>query len=545
MATLLDIVKKNATSRSVTIRIIDSTAGTPETGVVFNSAGIDLWYRREDEAVASITEADLTTPALTDTWETGGFLHIGDGEYRLDVPDAAFATGANHVDIGGTVTGMVVIGGRVRLVDLDPETVMRGTDSANTTKTGFSVTQTGLDAVLKSTTFALAMADAIWDEELTGATHNIATSAGRRLRQLEATVVLHEGTADAGAAGYLDLETGVASALDDFYDHCLLVLTGGTGLGQSRSIASYEGITNQRATVTPNWTTTPDGTTTYSVYAAGEVHVREVHTGAIDSGSFAAGAVDAAAIATDAVDADALAADAVAEIQSGLSTHSALNVWEAYDGRNIGADVQEIEGSGAASAALADFAVTGYSTSTHKVQGVVLVDTTTSNSDMVGTNAAALASVWTAARGTILGRLGDTIEDDGGTYRFTENALEEAPSGGASAADIADAVWDETQTDHVGAGTFGYYLDAAISGVGGQAGPGGVPFTLTVDDDESNPIDGVECWVTTDEAGTNTIASGTSNASGQVTFMLEEQAYYFWKQKSGWDFTNPEEITVG
>lgn len=113
---LLDIIKKGSTDRSVTLRIVDSTDGTPETGVVFNTSGIDLWYRREGAAKVSITEATLS--ALTDAHSDGGFLHIGDGYYRLDLPDAAFATGANHVDVGGTVTGMVVIGGRVKLEDV-------------------------------------------------------------------------------------------------------------------------------------------------------------------------------------------------------------------------------------------------------------------------------------------------------------------------------------------------------------------------------------------------------------------------------------------
>jgi hypothetical protein len=36
-----------STDVSVVIRIIDSTDGTPETGVVFNTAGIALEYRRE------------------------------------------------------------------------------------------------------------------------------------------------------------------------------------------------------------------------------------------------------------------------------------------------------------------------------------------------------------------------------------------------------------------------------------------------------------------------------------------------------------------
>ena len=125
MATLLDIVKKDATDRSVTLCIIDDTDGTKETGVVFNTSGIDLWYRREGAVKVSITEADLATPALDDPHLDGGFLHIGDGEYRLDPPDAAFATGANYVDFGGTVTGMIVIGGRVRLVDVDLEDTVR------------------------------------------------------------------------------------------------------------------------------------------------------------------------------------------------------------------------------------------------------------------------------------------------------------------------------------------------------------------------------------------------------------------------------------
>ena len=40
-------VKKGATDRSVVIRIVDATDGTPETGVAYNTSGIDLWYRRE------------------------------------------------------------------------------------------------------------------------------------------------------------------------------------------------------------------------------------------------------------------------------------------------------------------------------------------------------------------------------------------------------------------------------------------------------------------------------------------------------------------
>ena len=86
---LKDIVTKDSTDRSVTVTIVDSTDGTPETGVVFNTSGIDLWYRREGAAKVSITEATLA--ALTTAHADGGFLHIGDGVYRLDLPDAALS----------------------------------------------------------------------------------------------------------------------------------------------------------------------------------------------------------------------------------------------------------------------------------------------------------------------------------------------------------------------------------------------------------------------------------------------------------------------
>lgn len=120
---LMRQVKKSSTDQSVVIRIVDSGDGTPETGVEHNTSGIDLWYRREGATKTSITEAALS--ALNDAHSDGGIEHIGDGYYRLDLPDAAVATGANGVMVGGTVTGMVVIGCYVHLTDYDPQDAVR------------------------------------------------------------------------------------------------------------------------------------------------------------------------------------------------------------------------------------------------------------------------------------------------------------------------------------------------------------------------------------------------------------------------------------
>lgn len=62
--------------------------------------------------------------------------------------------------------------------------------------------------------------------------------------------------------------------------------------------------------------------------------------------------------------------------------------------------------------------------------------------------------------------LNELVENDGGVSRFTENALEQAPSGtGASAATIADAVWDELATGHTDAGKAGAQLWTDIDAI--------------------------------------------------------------------------------
>lgn len=117
------VIKKGATDQSVVIRIVDSGDGTPETGVTSATSGLDLKYRREGAVTANLTESDLS--ALNDAHSDGGMLHIGAGYYRIDLPDAAVATGSNGCLVFGTVTGMVVIGCYIHLVDYDAQDTVR------------------------------------------------------------------------------------------------------------------------------------------------------------------------------------------------------------------------------------------------------------------------------------------------------------------------------------------------------------------------------------------------------------------------------------
>jgi hypothetical protein len=74
------------------------------------------------------------------------------------------------------------------------------------------------------------------------------------------------GTAQAGNTGSITLDAS-ASSTNSFYLGELIYLTGGTGAGQARTIASYNGSTKQ-VVVDHLWFTAPDSTTTFAIVPA-------------------------------------------------------------------------------------------------------------------------------------------------------------------------------------------------------------------------------------------------------------------------------------
>ena len=75
-------------------------------------------------------------------------------------------------------------------------------------------------------------------------------------------------------------------------------------------------------------------------------------------------------------------------------------------------------------------------------------------------------------------------------------------------------------------------------------GAGNIAHTITISEEDLTPIDDVQVWVTTDVGGSNIIASGRTNASGEIILNLDAGTYYQWSSKSGTNFTNPKTITV-
>ncbi len=374
---LLDVVTKGSTDRSVTVDIIDSTDGTPETAVAFNTSGIDLWYRREGAALTSITEATLA--ALTTAHTDGGFLAIANGKYRLDLPDAAFASGANYVDIGGTVTGMIVIGGRVKLIDANLEVANLTANvmqfgGSNLTATGgrpevnvshFGGTAgtfaSGRPEVNTSHWAGTAVASAVVQANMAQISGD-ATAADNLEARLDGTcgeyrelgIARGSCTAQAATSTTLQLDTSATFA-DDVPIGMTLVACGSTqGYCQSRVVSDYVGSTDT-ATV-PQWQVTPSGTVIFYLIGtapntgagatAAEVWAYSDRTltaldednMTIDLNATTLGTVTtltnlpaitsnwltAAGINADAFTAAKFASDVTTELQSGLATASAL-----------------------------------------------------------------------------------------------------------------------------------------------------------------------------------------------------------------------------
>ena len=337
--------KVGTTDVSVILRVIDSTDGTPEAAFAYNTAGIDLVYRREGATVTDITEATLAGADAAHS--DGGVIYLHDGYIRVDLPDAACASGATGVLVSGSATGMVIIGCYIQLVAYDP----------------FDTVRLGLTALPN------AAADAA-------------------------------GGLPISDAGGLDLDAQIGTDIN-----AILVDTGTTLDGK---IDTIDGIVD--TIVARVVGTLAAGTHNPQT---GDAYARlGAPAGASVSADVAAVKAQTAAIEADTQDLQTQ----VGVDGAGLTALPWAAAWDA----EVQSEVQDaIEANHLDHLLAADYDPA-------------------------------------AKPGSATALLNELVENDGGVSRFTVNALENAPSGsGASAAAIADAVWDEAQADHVAVGSFG------------------------------------------------------------------------------------------
>lgn len=226
----------------------------------------------------------------------------------------------------------------------------------------------------------------------------------------------------------LDTQLG---AIDDYIDTEVAAIKTKTDFLPSATAGSAGGLfiagTNAATSITSGLTANITGNVSGSV---GSVtgNVGGNVTGSV--GSVASGGITASSIAADAIGASELAADAVTEIQSGLATSTALSTLTTTVG-TAGAGLTAVPWN---SAWASNFR-----------------------------SAVGLASANLDTQLSTIDTVVDSILDDTGTSGVV--VASGSKTGYTLSAAGVDAVWDEAQSGHATAGTFGAYLDSAVSGV--------------------------------------------------------------------------------
>ena len=423
-------IKRGSTSVRRLIFIADTsqTNGAGLANLVFNSSGLVAYYIAGDlnnEVQVTLVSATLGT------FTSGGFVAVDNtnmpGWYEIGIPDAAL-DGGNEVAIqlrGATNMAPVNIYieldavdyqsatnfGLSKFIDIETDTQdiqnrlpsglvdgrMASIAQVVGDKTGYKLASDGLTA----NNAGDPIADIVWDEVLTGATHNVASSAGRRLRQL-ASVIVRAGTAQGPGTGnnQIQLDAGASSTNGD-YDPGLIFIETGTGAGQARLILQYNGSTKV-ATVDRDWRVNPDNTSEFVILAdAGRNSVNE---GLAQGGTSTTITLNASASSSD----DAYNGQLVF-IRSGTGQDQ-VGLVEDYVGSTKVATIRTRSATG-------QWATVPDTTSAY----MMIPNLTFTLSEISGAVAATQA----------LSRLDSMIESDGaGQFRFDTIALENAPAGG-------------------------------------------------------------------------------------------------------------------
>lgn len=196
-----------------------------------------------------------------------------------------------------------------------------------------------LTQAVATQTYVILPGISVWDDTLTD--HLIVGSTGSALNAAGAAgdpwSTALPGAYGAGTAGKIvgdNINATISSrasqtsldTLDDFVD---------------TEVAAIKAKTDQLTFTTANQVDSnalsmANGVITAAVIATDAIDADAIADNAINAGAIAANAITSAKIATDAIGAAQLAADAVAEIQSGLSTLTAAQVWDLAGGIETG-----------------------------------------------------------------------------------------------------------------------------------------------------------------------------------------------------------------
>lgn len=184
-------------------------------------------------------------------------------------------------DLNDIAATDIVSGGAINTTGGAVDNVTTTTNlTTNNDKTNYSLSATGLDAIVSTSTGFIEISKAVWDRVISKANHNIAQSAGRTLR-LAGGAIFADGTAQAGSTiSTIKLAAGTIT-YDGQFRRAKVITVGGTGVDQEAIITGTTALTDV-ADIAPEWSVTPDDTTEYQIIPA-QVH-STIRNGGYDDG---------------------------------------------------------------------------------------------------------------------------------------------------------------------------------------------------------------------------------------------------------------------
>lgn len=355
----------------------------------------------------------------------------------------------------GSVTGAVAsVTNGVTLAD-GAVTVAKIADNAITSA---KIATDAIGSAQLAATATAEEADAIWDEVRSG--HTTAGTFGQGSASVQGNVTGSVASVTAGVTLADDAITAAKIAVD--------------AIGSSELAAS-----GAAELADATWDEVRTGHTTADSYGKVLNDVTELDstiyrftTNALEMGP--GGGATAPAIADAVWD----------EVRSGHVTSGTFGQGSASVQGNITGSVTSVTGavgSVTAGVSLADSAITGA-----KYDGTTAVAQTGNTFTRLGAPAGASVSADIAAVQVIEEKLNGMVEADGGVYRYTTNALEQGPGGGATEAAIADAVWNEARAGHTTGGSFGEGVASVQGNLTGSVESVTSGVTVTLNNDKSD-----------------------------------------------------------
>lgn len=233
--------------------------------------------------------------------------------------------------------------------------------------------------------------------------------------------IARQGTAQSASSTTLVLDSSALFQNDTIIGMTLMACGSAGGYCQSRTVTDY--VLSTRTATVDEWTITPGGTITYYLFATAPA-------------SGGGGGLDAAGVRAAVGLSSANLDTQLSGIQSDTD-----NIQTRLPAALVGGRMDASTGAMAANVMTAAATASDYVTEVQTAAAAALTayDPPT-NAEMEARTLTAASYATASALATVDGvvgailvttdKLDDTLEDDLGTYRFTANALEQAPSGG-------------------------------------------------------------------------------------------------------------------